>query len=172
MEPNLIKMLSEQGDVLLKINKPGTGQVRKIQDQLVEYGFAFEVFNFVTPHSDDFKANAEKYSSYGDKLAILDFNMPLNEVNLNDMKKTIEQAQSLGLQLIIAVQTPNNDLRASNSDIEFYSSSKDLLNALENHVNNNVNNEETLVSKISSVISSIRDKATHVEETIDKPKLK
>lgn len=147
MEPELIKMLSQESDVLLKTNKLGTGQIRKVQDQLVEYGFAFETFNFIEAYDEDFRAKAKNYIICGDKLAILDFNVPLNEINLTDMQRTIREVKQLGLQVIVAVQTPNNDLIVSNSDMEFYSSSADLLTALEKKVYNNVNEEQEQIEE-------------------------
>lgn len=154
------KAISEGSDILLKINKPGTGSVADLRGLLQQANITTENFDFYTPYAVEFKHNAERVVKSGAKVCRLDFDMPLNKENLEGIKKTITEAKEAGLQVIAIVKTPDNSFGIPNSEISFLTKEESLNDKLDFIVNN----KTTLKDRITTVMSSLKEKTFSNEE--------
>jgi hypothetical protein len=168
MQSTLTQQLSEGRDVLLKVNKPGTGQVTGVREILRNDNILPENFSFIEPYSILFKANAERVVAHGGKVALIDFDIPFNKDTIDGLKKTIDVAKEAGLQVIVVVQTPQTGLGIPNSEVTYVSTKQNLFSALDQALESKF----SLKDSVSGMLDTLREKAGFGNKDDNKPKLK
>lgn len=154
------KSLESRSDVLLKVNKSGTGSIADLRGLLQQANIKPKSFVFQTPYTNNFQVDLEQSVKDGFKSCMLDFDMPLNEESLEGIKKTITEAKEAGLQVIAIIKTPDNGFGIPNSEISFLTKEESLNDKLDFIANN----KSTLKDRITTVISSLKEKSFSSEE--------